>query len=122
MLMSFNPEEIDDLDESLLEKMDQEELTDFREKLQETMDEMESFPPDPDKEEEAYYEWQDRINVLQDLIDVIDMQVLKKEFALTNSFGVFRNFWRVLNKDDESMQKTGKVFHNQKSMSGGAYG
>ncbi len=57
MPMPFNPEEIDDLDESLLETMDREELSDFREKLQETMDEMESFPPDPDKEEDAYYEW-----------------------------------------------------------------
>jgi len=75
MAMPFNLEEIDDLDESLLETMDREELADFREKLQETIDEMESFPPDPDREEDAYYEWQDRINVLNDLIDAIDMQM-----------------------------------------------
>ena len=75
MGMPFNPEEIDDLDESLLETMDREELSDFREKLQETMDEMESFPPDSDKEEDAYYEWEDRLNVLQDLIDAIDSQM-----------------------------------------------
>jgi len=75
MAMPFNLEEIDDLDESLLETMDREELADFREKLQETIDEMESFPPDPDREEDAYYEWEDRINVLQDLIDVIDMRM-----------------------------------------------
>ena len=75
MPMPFNPEEIDDLDESLLETMDREELSDFREKLQETMDEMESFPPDPDKNENAYYKWQDWINVLNDLIDAIDSQM-----------------------------------------------
>ena len=75
MSMPFTPEEIDDLDESLLETMDREELSDFREKLQETMDEMESFPPDSDKEEDAYYEWEDRLNVLQDLIDAIDSQM-----------------------------------------------
>ena len=66
MSMPFEPEGIDALDESLLETMDQEELSDFREKLQETVDEMESFPPDPDKNEDAYYEWQNRINVLND--------------------------------------------------------
>ena len=27
------------------------------------------------RHEDAYYEWQDRINVLQDLIDVIDMRM-----------------------------------------------
>ena len=75
MGMPFQPEEIDDLDESLLETMDREELSDFREKLQETMDEMESFPLDSDKEEDAYYEWEDRLNVLQDLIDAIDSQM-----------------------------------------------
>ena len=40
MAMPFNPEEIDDLDESLLETMDREELTDFRDQLQETLDQM----------------------------------------------------------------------------------
>ena len=75
MGMPFEPEEIDDLDESLLETMDREELSDFREKLQETMDEMEFFPPDPDKKEDAYYEWQDRINVLNDMIDTIDSRM-----------------------------------------------
>ena len=75
MSMPFEPEGIDALDESLLETMDREELSDFREKLQETMDEMESFPPDPDREEDAYYEWEDRLNVLQDLIDAIDSQM-----------------------------------------------
>ena len=61
MSMPFEPEGIDALDESLLETMDQEELSDFREKLQETVDEMESFPPDPVKNEDAYYEWQNRM-------------------------------------------------------------
>ena len=41
MGVPFEPEEIDDLDETLLETMDREELSDFREKLQETMDEIE---------------------------------------------------------------------------------
>ena len=74
MGMPFEPEEIDDLDESLLEDMDQEELADFRDQLQETLDQMMTWEPDPDKEEEAYYEWEDRVNVLQDLIDAIDSQ------------------------------------------------
>ena len=69
MAMPFEPEEIDDLDETLLEVMDREELADFREKLQATLDEMYTLEPDPDEDEEAYYEWEDRINVLNDMID-----------------------------------------------------
>ena len=72
MALPFEPKEIVDLDESLLEEMDQEELADFREQLQETLDQMMTWEPDPDREEEAYYEWEDRINVLQDMIDAID--------------------------------------------------
>jgi len=75
MGMPFEPEEIDDLDESLLETMDREELSDFRDQLQETLDQMMTWEPDPDREEDAYYEWQDRINVLQDLIDAIDSRM-----------------------------------------------
>ena len=62
--MPFEPEEIDDLDETLLEEMDQEELADFRDQLQEPLDKMLSREPNPDKEQEAYYEWEDRVNVL----------------------------------------------------------
>ena len=54
--MPFEPEEIDDLDESLLEVMDQEELADFRDQLQDTMDRLMTKGPDPDEEEDAYYE------------------------------------------------------------------
>ena len=75
MGMPFEPEEIDDLDESLLETMDREELADFRDDLQDTLDQMMTLEPDPDEDEDAYYEWEDRINVLQDLIDAIDAQV-----------------------------------------------
>ena len=75
MGMPFEPEEIDDLDESLLEEIDQEELADFRDQLQETLDQMMTWEPDPDKEEEAYYEWEDRINVLNDMIDAIDSRM-----------------------------------------------
>lgn len=75
MSMPFEPEEIDDLDESLLETMDQEELADFRDDLQDTLDQMMTEEPDPDEEEEAYYEWEDRVNVLRDMIDSIDMQL-----------------------------------------------
>ncbi len=71
----FEPEEIDDLDESLLETMDREELAEFRDQLLETLDEMNTLEPDPDEEEDAYYEWEDRVNVLQDLIDAIDSQL-----------------------------------------------
>ena len=75
MPMPFEPEEIDDLDESLLETMDQEELEDFRDDLQDTLDQMMTWEPDPDKDEDAYYEWQDRINVLNVMIDAIDAQM-----------------------------------------------
>ena len=71
MAVPFEPEEIDDLDESLLETMDREELADFRDDLQDTLDQMMTLEPDPDEDEDAYYEWEDRINVLQDLIDAI---------------------------------------------------
>ena len=72
MSMPFEPEEIDDLDETLLEEMDAEELRDFREQLVETLDQLMVFEPDPDEEEEEYYEWEDRINILHDMIDAID--------------------------------------------------
>jgi len=75
MSMPFEPEEIDDLDESLLETMDREELADFRDDLQDTLDQMMTWEPDPDTEEDAYYEWQNRINVLNDMIDAIDSQM-----------------------------------------------
>ena len=75
MAVPFEPEEIDDLDESLLETMDREELAEFRDDLQDTLDQMMTLEPDPDEDEDAYYEWEDRINVLQDLIDAIDAQV-----------------------------------------------
>ena len=70
--MPFEPEEIDDLDETLLEVMDREELEEFREKLRETLDRMMTLEPDPDEEEEDYYEWEDRVNVLHDMIDAAD--------------------------------------------------
>lgn len=72
MAMPFDPIEIDDLDESLLEGMTPETMAEFREKLLATLDEMETFEPDIDEEEEEYYEWEDRINILHDLIDAID--------------------------------------------------
>ena len=72
MATPFDPSEIDNLDESLLAEMDRETLAEFREKLLETLDEMETFEPDIDEEEEAYYEWEDRINMLHDLIDAAD--------------------------------------------------
>jgi hypothetical protein len=75
MAMPFEPEEIDDLDESLLETMDQDELADFRDDLQDTLDQMMTEEPDPDEEEDAYYEWEDRVNVLRDMIDAIDSQM-----------------------------------------------
>jgi hypothetical protein len=68
MSVPFEPEEIDDLDESLLETMDQEELADFRDDLQDTLDQMMTLEPDPDRIEDAYYEWQDRISVLNDMV------------------------------------------------------
>ena len=75
MEMPFDPIEIDDLDESLLEDMTPEAMAEFREKLLATLDEMETFEPDIDEEEEEYYEWEDRINILHDLIDAIDVQM-----------------------------------------------
>ena len=72
MAMPFEPEEIDDLDETLLEAMDRDELEEFKDQLLETLDQMMTFEPDPDDEEEAYYEWEDRVNVLHDMIDAID--------------------------------------------------
>ena len=71
MAFPFDPIEIDDLDESLLEEMTPEQLAEFREKLLATLDELETFEPDLDEEEEEYYEWEARINILHDLIDVI---------------------------------------------------
>ena len=75
MAMPFDPIEIDDLDESLLADMTPETMAEFREKLLATLDEMETFEPDIDEEEEEYYEWEDRINILHDLIDAIDAQL-----------------------------------------------
>ena len=75
MSMPFEPEEIDDLDEILLEEMDQEDMEEFREQLLETLDGMMALEPDPDLEEEDYYEWEDRINILHDMIDAIDMRM-----------------------------------------------
>lgn len=72
MAAPFNPEEIDDLDETLLDAMDGEELEEFREQLEETLDEMNTFEPDIDEDEEAFYEWEDRVNVLQDMLEAID--------------------------------------------------
>ena len=71
----FEPEEIDDLDEILLDEMDQEELADFREQLLETLDQMMTLEPDPDLSEEEYYEWEDRVNILHDMIDAIDARL-----------------------------------------------
>ena len=72
MAEPFDPIEVDDLDESLLEEMTLEQMAEFREKLSATLEEMETFEPDIDEEEDEYYEWEDRINVRQDLIDVIN--------------------------------------------------
>lgn len=72
MAAPFNPEEIDDLDETLLDAMDSEDLAEFREQLEETLDEMNTFEPDIDEDEEAFYEWEDRVNVLHDMLDAID--------------------------------------------------
>lgn len=72
MSMPFEPEEIDDLDETLLDEMDTDELEEFRDRLLETLDGMQALEPDEEEEEEAFYEWEDRINVLQDMIDAID--------------------------------------------------
>ena len=75
MAEPFDPIEVDDLDESVLEGMSREEMAAFRDRLLETLDEMETFEPDIDEEEDEYYEWEDRINVLHDLIDAIDNQL-----------------------------------------------
>ena len=72
MAAPFNPEEIDDLDETLLEAMDDEELAEFREQLEEALDEMNTLEPDMDEDEEAFYEWEDRVNVLHDMLEAID--------------------------------------------------
>lgn len=72
MSAPFNPEEIDDLDETLLDAMDAEELAEFRGQLEETLDEMMGLEPDVDEDEEAFYEWEDRVNVLHDMIEAID--------------------------------------------------
>ena len=72
MAMPFEPEEIDDLDETLLEEMDDQELADFKIQLLDTLDGMQSLEPDQDEDEEAFYEWEDRISVLRDMIDAID--------------------------------------------------
>ena len=72
MAMPFDPIEVDDLDESLLADMDRDELAEFREKLLAALDEMETFEPDIDEEEDEYYEWEDRINILHDMIDATD--------------------------------------------------
>ncbi len=64
----FEPEEIDDLDETLIEVMDREELEDFRNDLEETLEDLRSQEPD-EEDEEAFYEWEDRISILEDLID-----------------------------------------------------
>ncbi len=73
--MPFEPEEIDDLDEILLEEMDQDELVEFKDQLLETLDQMMTLEPDPDMEEEEYYEWEDRVNVLRDMIDAIEARI-----------------------------------------------
>jgi len=75
MAIPFEPEEVDTLDESLLGGMNREELRGFRDRLLVTLDDLESAEPDMDEEEDEYYEWEDRINVLQDLIDAIDGQL-----------------------------------------------
>ena len=67
----FEPEEIDDLDETLIEAMDDEDLEEFRDKLEDTLDELQAQEPVEEEDEDAYYEWEDRINILNDLIDAI---------------------------------------------------
>ena len=74
MAMPFDPLEIDDLDESLLDGLTPDAMAELREKLLATLDEMEIFEPDMDEEEEEYYEWEDRISILHDMIDAIDDQ------------------------------------------------
>ena len=48
MSMPFEPEEIDDLDETLIEAMDDEELEEFRDQLEDTLDELQGQEPDED--------------------------------------------------------------------------
>ena len=67
----FEPEEIDDLDETLIETMDNEELEEFRSQLEDTLDELQADQPDETEDEDAFYEWEDRISILNDLIDAI---------------------------------------------------
>ena len=67
----LEPEEIDDLDESLLEVMDREEMEDFRTDLEDSLEYLRGLEPDENREEEAWYEWEDRVQVLEDLIDAI---------------------------------------------------
>ena len=45
--------------------------------LQDILDRIMTWESDPDKNEDAYYEWQDWINALNDLIDAIDLQIKK---------------------------------------------
>ena len=71
MSIPFGPEEIDDLDETLLEEMDAEDLEEFRDRLEETLDGMRGLEPD-EEDEDAFYEWEDRVAVLEDLIDAIN--------------------------------------------------
>ena len=71
MPRAFDPEEIDDLDESLLDVMDREEMEDFRTDLEDTLEELRGQEPDEQEDEEAWYEWEDRIQVLEDLIDAV---------------------------------------------------
>jgi hypothetical protein len=51
-----------------------ENTFDSRSWLQDTLDEMMAEEPDPNEEEEAYDEWEDRVNSLQEMIDAIDSQ------------------------------------------------
>ena len=67
----LEPEEIDDLDESLLEVMDREEMEDFQTDLEDSLEYLRGLEPDENREEEAWYEWEDRVQVLEDLIDAI---------------------------------------------------
>ena len=48
----FEPEEIDDLDETLIEAMDDEELEEFRDKLEDTLDELQGQEPDEEEDED----------------------------------------------------------------------
>jgi hypothetical protein len=50
------------------------DVFDSRSWLQETLDEMMAEEPDPDGEEAAYDEWEERVHELQEMIDAIDSQ------------------------------------------------